>query len=91
ALRLKFKKVVELWLLKQKRNYLYYFDYKNIIALGASVKTFLKIHTDASDQEGNNYNNVCLRHVGPSVVQDLIKILQRSSILCVFPQETQHS
>ncbi|PSN51168.1 hypothetical protein C0J52_06070 [Blattella germanica] len=31
ALRLKFKKVVELWLLEQKRNYLYYFNYKNII------------------------------------------------------------
>ncbi|PSN55983.1 hypothetical protein C0J52_02153 [Blattella germanica] len=33
ALRLKFKKVVELWLLEQKRNYLYYFNYKNIIFL----------------------------------------------------------
>ncbi|PSN42570.1 hypothetical protein C0J52_15439 [Blattella germanica] len=31
ALRLKFKKVVGFWLLEQKRNYIYYFNYKNII------------------------------------------------------------
>ncbi|PSN44971.1 hypothetical protein C0J52_05487 [Blattella germanica] len=31
ALRLKLKKVVGLWLLEQKRNYLYYFNCNNII------------------------------------------------------------